>query len=569
MDFFIKKDKSKLKSINIEHISSLDSIEFNKNILYVEKLPHLDYLSIENEEKTQYAAGDLIPYGEYKSDLSDCKGIFYLFEFENNNSTLTIKSDFHSLLPIYYMEDVSFFYVSSSFQLLAKQLKEKRINKRFYIDIALFLYQLENETALEGIKKLAYGDEIILGTDFKIKNTQRFYDFFVEKPSSYRQILPKIANQFIEISQYYVKEPSAISLTGGFDGRVNTACALYYQSDFITFSYGKKGNGDVDNPMYLADKLGFNYTLVDLDDFEKDNYLLCVDEYLKYAGGLNAFQFPQVLECIKRISQMKKNIINGYVGSEILASCKGPGVELQLTSVVDYVKNESIENNIANQLFEILKHLRFINSKNEITEALLRLKHYFDRLPNSLSKNQRIACYTFEHDMRNLFGTWIYIGMHYAKMRVPFMDKDFFTNIAQTEVAQYYRPFLETSVLKRAKGQKLYPAILKRAQPQLNRLTSSKGYAPKDVSNIFGLIKIFFVKLLKLNQFKEHHNWLDRIPTYKQALYYLDVYSHELDDEEYNRDIRQHLNKDEYIRSLCFLSLTQKELKRLIQNNKI
>lgn len=564
MDFFIKKDKSKLESIYIEYINSLDSINYKDNILYIEKLAHLDYVEKKDEYKSEIAIGDIIKCDKEVKTLANHKGVYYLFVFENNNSILTIKSDFHSLLPVYYMEDDSYFYVSSSFKLLANQLKEKNINKKFYIDIALFLYQLDNETCLEGIKKIGYGDEIILNSDFIINNTKRFYNYFVEKPSTFKENLAKIADKFIEISQYYVKEPSAISLTGGFDGRVNTACALYYKADFITFSYGKKGNGDVDNPMYLADKLGFQYHLIDLSEFKGKEYLENVDNYLLNSGGLNAFQFPQSLACIKEISNFKKIVVNGYVGSEILASCKGPGVELQLPSVVDYVKNESVENSVANQLYEILKELKFIDSKNEITEALLRLKKYFDGLPDSSTKNQKIACYTFEHDIINLFGTWIYNGMHFAKMRVPFLDNDFFESIIQTEVSQFYRPFLETSMLKRIKGQKLYPVILNKTHPDLNKLMSSKGYAPQDIANVFGLAKIFLRKLFKINRFKGNQNWLDSMSTYKGALYYLKNYCSASSESKYNEIVNKYLSKDEYSRSLCLLSLTQTELKRLL-----
>jgi len=60
--------------------------------------------------------------------------------------------------------------------------------------------------------------------------------------------------------------------------------------------------------------------------------------------------------------------------------------------------------------------------------------------------------------------------MHYAKMRVPFLDMDFFETIVQTEVSQFYRSFLETSMLKRIKGQRLYPAIINKTFSKLNVL---------------------------------------------------------------------------------------------------
>ena len=93
---------------------------------------------------------------------------------------------------------------------------------------------------------------------------------------------------------------------------------------------------------------------------------------------------------------------------------------------------------------------------------------------------------------------------------------------------------------------------------------SSKGYAPQDIANVFGLAKIFLRKLFKINRFKGNQNWLDSMSTYKGALYYLKNYCSASSESKYNEIVNKYLSKDEYSRSLCFLSLTQTELKRLL-----
>ncbi len=82
--------------------------------------------------------------------------------------------------------------------------------------------------------------------------------------------------------------------------------------------------------------------------------------------------------------------------------------------------------------------------------------------------------------------------MHYAKIRAPFIDRQFFREIVKTEISQFYRKFMEQNPLKRFWGQYLYAQIINKTWPQIGKEMSGKGYAPADLLSLWGRIKITY-----------------------------------------------------------------------------
>lgn len=259
MDFLIKFTPQSISDFKIEFCENLETITPAINTLYVEKLKHLDYVETKNQVESQIAFGDVIGFNGGNCNLPDCKGIFYLVTLNDEKKRLTLQPDMHGLLPIFYCQLGEFFFASSSFIALASRLDQKTINPDFYPQLALLFTQINGETYFNKIKRLEYGEIVELSDTFKIHSVNRFFNFFTTTPKSFKSSIHEIADKFIEISKDYLQEPCAISLTGGFDGRTITACAHYHNKNFMNFSYGRKGNGDVDNPLFIANKLGLKF----------------------------------------------------------------------------------------------------------------------------------------------------------------------------------------------------------------------------------------------------------------------------------------------------------------------
>lgn len=564
MDFIIKYTKSESPVFKYQFNDQIQSINnIVPNTLYIEKLNHLHYSILESASEFTIYAGDVItnslPPKIPSADIPNSPlGIYYSFIFSHNFGRLNIICDPLSLLPIFYfIADSNIIYISSSFNLLSNLLMIKTINDEFYPQLALLYTPLGSTTYYKEIHRLGYGEVIALSDQFNINKLNRFYDYFTNTPESISKSEYKIAELFIERSKYYLNQPCAISLTGGFDGRTLTGCALYHKSDFINFSYGRKGNGDVDNPIYLSNQLGTKYLLIELDaDYLDTEYDSCVKEYIKLSGGLNGFQYPQSLYYAKFLSSIRPLIITGYLGSELLASVKKSDDEITSQFILSYLESKESVLEYFNHHKNLLLNLGLITREYDVLSIISYLDNYFSNLPDYLTTNQKFATFSFENTYRNVFGTWIYNGMHYGKIRVPFIDRPFMEALIKSELSQFYRPFKEQNPITRVKGQLLYPLVLKLVSPELNRLTSSKGYSPSEVSTKAGLLMIFLKRLLQKNKLKEPHG-LDKVSTVSGAIRFIDS-NVSFDNHSQREEIRESLKSNSITRSWCFLSLTKK-----------
>lgn len=562
MDFLIKFNERKASSIRIEYCNDINLKLPEENVVYVKKLEHLDYKQITEALFTQYAFGDIIENANTINDLSLSKGLFYLLTLSNQNQNLRIEPDEFGFLPLFYLVDKEQFYISNSYLALVPYLTVKKPDPDFYVEVAILYSALNDTTVFKNIKKLKYGEVIELNDGLKIITKDRFYNNFVESPKSFNSSVNYISNTFIDISKFYVQDPCAISLTGGFDGRAITGCAHYHYSDFINFSYGLKGNGDVDNPIWIAEMLKLKYQFIELgEEYLASDYADNVAAYLKYSGGYNGFQYPQSLYAAKRISKERNIIVTGYLGSEVFSNAHDGDDEVTPQTVLDFLKFGFSFENFAYKLYPLLQNLNLVKDKSCITKTLERLSVYFLNLPAYLSLNQKFAVYCFENVYRHTFGIWIYNAMHYAKLRVPFMDKDFLKETCKTEVSQFYRRFLEKNPIKRIDGQLLYPNILKIVWPELNALNSSKGYSPKDILSLKGQFKIAYIKKFKINKFCEK-NGLDKLSTIKGAATYLK--NLDVDQHLIKNVINNEMNTNAVNRSLCFLALSKIETTKLL-----
>ena len=345
--------------------------------------------------------------------------------------------------------------------------------------------------SLKEIYRLNYGCCISINNDkLEIKKIRRIYDFFTSKPESYYKALRKITNSFINESKSYFDLRNDISLTSGFDGRTVVAVAKYHGVEFQTFSYGKEIYSDVNIPQKLSKKLNFKYVNLSVDElYIKERHINYVRQYLKYSGGMNGFLYPMPLYSADNKDRGANTIITGYCGSELL---RNPHFGGAVTSqfIIDYLRFSK------NKFFENLKNYSIFKNdclkydEENINILYNKIDAFFSNLPSELSLNQQIAVFEFEETQPKIFGTWVYAGMHYQRIRVPFMDPQFFSKIAKAKVSQFYRKFMEQNPLKWYIGQRFYSEIIKKTWSDIGKIISGKGYSPEDLITFKGKFRL-------------------------------------------------------------------------------
>lgn len=566
MDFIIKYSLEKVLDINVEFVLEDFADVPELNVLYINKLSHLDYHDFKQESKRAILCGDVIGKPLLDSLSITKRGFFYRFVIDENKKSIEIMPDFHCMLPVYYSEQGNLATVSSSYNLLVKELKNINKTDSLYAEIAVLYTSLGDSTYIKEIKRLTYGKSIIL-SNTKIQTVQnyRFFDNFAEIPQKFKSAIHNVTDCFIDISKDYFEPLNAISLTGGFDGRTITGCAHYHKAEFINFSYGKIGSPDVDVPISLSHELGLKYSLIELDrEYLSDLHLQCMREYLLNTGGLNGFLYPQSIFYVKKLGRFWNNIVTGYMGSEVLRSTREPDCEIISPAVFDILLNGITQSNWAYTRGDHFKELELIGSIQEVTDVLNKILQYFMDLPQGLSLNQKFVSYAYENLYRNTFGPWIYNGMHYSKIRAPFLDYDFFKSISTTEVSQFYKPFPETKLSKRMRSLVFYAVVLDKTWPELGKLPISKGYSPIDLISATGKLNI----LLNYSKAKKKNDihGLDKLNSVSGANQYLNSLKNiDRINPSLIERIKNLMLHDAYSRTYSFLALSKLEYNLLLE----
>lgn len=560
MDFLFLTQKSESIGFKVSYVERFDPTRTETNTLYIEKLDHLDYIESKGEAHT-ILFGDVIEYdasSEFKA-----KGFFYQIRFSPSKQTIEFAPDLHNFLPIYYTEHASRVIISSSIDWLLKILPQRVYNPSFVTDIALFNGPLGSTCIIKSIHRLEYGRKLLLTpTELAVTGKRRIYDYFLKKPVEYKKALDGIVDRFIENCSQYLKGPCAISLTGGFDGRTIVAVAHSFRTEFSAYSYGKIKYDDVSVPAMLSQKLGFPYELIDLaEGFIEVDHLPSVREYLSFSGGMNGFLYPQAHLAAKHYAKRSLPLITGYCGSELLRNAHSAGT-MTSTALVDLVAQDyqlALQSVNSSPAIALLGP-EYLNN-GLVVSSLKKAEEYVLSLPDWLNNNQKLAVFVFEEALPKLFGTWVYAGMHYSRIRVPFMDNNFFYQIIQTKVSQVYRSFLENNPFKRFYGQLLYSKIIDKTWPELGHYTSDKHYAPADLLNIAGRLKVAYGYIGKKKRIKRIN--YDNLGLVSGALKYIKTLEGKGIKTLLDDDLTEQMYKNVSVRDMILLKLSVDEYKRI------
>lgn len=489
MDFVVKVQKKSDQSFQHQYVEMLP-ISCAPSVLYIQKLPHLDYHLYEDIESIILRFGDVIEPGNRFG--SNTKGFFYTIVLHRKGMRAELFSDLHSFLPLYLMETYEAFYISSSVDHLARISLKKTPDSQFIAEIALFNVPLRERCFFHELRRIPFGRHVLVEQgNFIIAGERRVYREFSEFPRDYKHAIGDMVELFTVNSRHYFDQFSQVALTSGFDSRTMTALAHYYKKGFACFTHGKKENHDVMIPMELSSRLGFSHRFIELnDDYVRNHHLRFVSEYLRVSGGMNGFLYPHFIYDPWVLSEEKNPIITGFCGSELLRNPHFGGAISSQTAInmlwggLDHASRQL-------QLDHSMEMLdsKYIE-KDTLNQCLADLERYYSNLPSELTLNQKLAVFEFEEVIPKLFGTWIYGGMHYCRIRAPYMDTSFFSAIMKTEVSQVYRRFMEKNPLKRFWGQVLYANIIDKTWPELGHELSGKGYAPADLLSFTGRFRI-------------------------------------------------------------------------------
>lgn len=449
--------------------------------------------------------------GRLESDLEHCRidsvirntdGFYYLLVIYHHEQKLIISSGSFSIMPVYYSRNKNVLSVSSSFDTLAspENLTAGTADKQYYVEKALFNYPLFNRTPLREISLLPSNSFLeYCNSKFLIKKHTFIYDYFTVSPEPWRHVKDEVSNLFINRAGDFIPEsPFAVAMTGGLDSRCVAGIAAASGKMSGAYTYGQSGDQDVTIASEIAASMGISHTPVILDEhYAREQFWSNGIGFMKKSNGLGNMSRAHYNFIIENYLQGSSYLMSGNFGSEILRSARMAGVVTSgaLLRSFSPVGEGSLQN--AMQTEKALKYINPAAVSENLPPVIAEIKDYLNRLPSGLTANQRLYGYIFEEVLRKYFGPEILCQSGTVNHRAPFLCFSFIERVLKTDLAGANSRFMESSPLKRFRGQVLYASVLKKVCPSLLEPKLDKGYSPNDLLTRSGTMRIAYAYLKK------------------------------------------------------------------------
>ncbi len=406
------------------------------------------------------------------------KGHYYWFWLTPDG--LRCGSSFGAIFPVYYHKTPDGIALCSSSVFLASRTGAEPGDKRNLLERLLFNYPFFGSTWWHGIGLLEAHRHIHLsGNRAETEGHFALERYFGAPEDTSRDSLAQLAELFQEECRaFFPKEPFAVSLTGGFDGRTLAAAARKAGKSFFTYSFGRPGAPDVATPEKQSRRLGIPYHPVTLDEQYLDRHALdSAEDFMRlteYNGNLGR---PHYRYAAEALSEKTRYIATGNFGSELFRALHIPGVMMSRPLIDVFSAPDDSWKDILRAEAAIWGRDTFA----EETDALIADLEAYLRQSEGMDPNHRFYIFVFGEIFRKYFGPELIMQSHFLNNRTPYLNLHFFKALNQTIWSGVHSRLFEKMKSKRMKGQLFYATFLRHADRLLYTLPTTKGYSPADV----------------------------------------------------------------------------------------
>lgn len=407
------------------------------------------------------------------------RGHYYWFFLEPGQ--LRCGSAFGAVFPVYFAAQDERVLLSSSSFYLAKKIKAPNRNRRNLLERLLFNYPVFNSTWWEGIQLLG-AHHVLRLRDKKhtIEPGFRVETSFGDGAEHSRNSLHELAELFeAETALFLPNAPYGISFTGGFDGRTLLAAARKAgHSNFLTYSFGHPQDADLTFPQAQTRRLGIPYRPILLDaEYVQEAALPSAWKFMELTEFNGNFGRPHYHFAAQNLAREVDYLITGNFGSELFRALHQPGVMMteQLIRIFS-----SPDDSWKDSLRQPLPEMDEAFFREETDELIAEIETYLKPM-RGWDPNHRFYHFVFQEIFRKYFGPELIMQRHYLNNRTPFLSLRFFRALNRTIWSGVHARLFEKMKNKRMKGQLFYAAFIRRADPQLYRMQTSKGYSAADV----------------------------------------------------------------------------------------
>ncbi|MCK5760113.1 MAG: hypothetical protein KAH33_02385 [Candidatus Delongbacteria bacterium] len=397
---------------------------------------------LEDSSAIKYLKKLLDITSDLKSAIKELDGIFS-FVYDQENETI-VCVDRVRTFPIYYKRTSENIMISDNAKVCSEG--KNSIDKNSSMEFLHTGYVTGKNTLLREVYQVQAGEYIV----FKKGNMNGYtYHNYITRDKTEKNSEPasiKLMNVFDNISDRLVRslkgKTAIIPLSGGYDSRL--IAVMLKNKDFkdvICFTYGRKGNPEVEISEKVAKLLGFQWYFIEYSEKLIENYIKTKDfqEYFKFSANYTSMFYMQEYFAVK---ELKKTIpensvfIPGHSGDFFAGS-----------HLDNNIINSTEITEIADQILKKHYNLRKTtsNTKNILSQKII------DQIPKE-SKNINYSL--FEHwDLKERQSKFIVnssrIYEHFGyEHRLPLMDSELMDLFVNMDISLKKNKLLYDKVIK-------------------------------------------------------------------------------------------------------------------------
>ena len=253
---------------------------------------------------------DIETYTDFEERVSYANGCYSVIYIKGEK--IFAACDCIRSLPLFYTKYNGEWVISDDSYYLSEKFGKSELNEIAAVEFLATGYVTGDETLIRNINQIQAGEIIRFeeeGLDKKFYFTYRTsvttedeYDEFREQGI---EIFNKAFKRFIASLD---GRTVVVPLSGGFDSRMIVTMLKKYEYDkVICFTYGRKGNPEIEISKKVAETLGFKWIYIEyteglIENFLNDTIFL---NYYKYAGKLVSMFFMQEYFAVKYLKENK------------------------------------------------------------------------------------------------------------------------------------------------------------------------------------------------------------------------------------------------------------------------
>ena len=430
--------------------------------------------------------------------VSKLKGNFIILIYSKSKDQLIIVKDALGLKYLYHKSERDKFYISTNLNDFKKVTQT--INYAAVFEKILFTYPIGDESYLEDVFMLQEGEILYIENGIILKDSYcKINDIFAHKTP-----LKKIEKKtFLNIFEKSVLQRASVanninaSLTGGFDGRSNVAVLLNHNMNFHAYSFGKQGGENTNVPIYIAKKLGLDYSPIFLEEDYEHNYITCALDAIYFSDGISIFERANYIYALQKLTKYSCFNITGLIAGEIFAP-----VHLK----TDYINNTYFDIIYLGKDYSIDALLLEKGIKKFIKDEITGNKFIYQKIEYDIEvrrkkvsewKNDEFAFLYYLKDLislgfRHFYGNQMHLERFFNENLSPFYDIDIMEYIFSTNHVLTYQNAFKDSIFLRMNNRKLQTWIIGYFSKALAKIPVDRGYPPTYLTDIRKLLIPFF-----------------------------------------------------------------------------